>query len=303
MIGTRITGETRATMEAFLFLPQMRMSFDAIVDRAVAAEGAGFTGIAFMDHLAPPLAEAFPMFEALTLAAWVAARTERLTVSTLVLCDAFRHPAVLARQAVTLDHASGGRFELGIGWGSVPDELPQFGVTDAGPGERVSRLAETLEVIDMLWTGEPVTFEGRHFRLAGAMQRPVPLDTIPIVIGGAGPRTLDLVRRHADWWNLPVHLVDRLDELRPQVGAARPSIQQVICFVEDESRREQIEAAAQRRFGKMGRMLVGDDAVLRAELAALQTRGVERVYLWFTDFAEPSTLQAFGERVLSAPPS
>ena len=87
----------------------------------------GFIGITGMDHLAPPLAESQPMYEAIVTNMWLAAHTERLRVGSLVLCDAFRHPAVLARQAVSIDHASGGRFELGIGWGSVPDELAMFG--------------------------------------------------------------------------------------------------------------------------------------------------------------------------------
>src|SRR5262245_26226912 len=97
----------------------MRLSMAELVERARAAEAAGFDGVAGMDHLAPPLAEDKPMYEAMTTATWLAAHTERLTVSSLVLCDGFRHPSVLAREAVTLDHASGGRFELGIGWGSV----------------------------------------------------------------------------------------------------------------------------------------------------------------------------------------
>ncbi len=286
-------------MEIFLFLPQMRMTLDAVVGRAVAAEDAGFAGLVVMDHHAPPQAHQQPLYEALTLATWVAARTDRLKVGNLVLCDAFRHPAVLARQAVTLDHASRGRFELGIGWGSVPDELARFGVTGAGARDRVGRLAETLDVLKGLWTGEPVDHKGEYFALDGAVQRPTPLGSIPIVIGGAGRHTLDLVRRHADWWNLPVHLVGRLDDLREQAGSARPSIQQMICFVRDEAEREAVEADAQRRFGSMGRMLRGDDAALLAQLQALRARGVERVYLWFTDFAEPSTLRAFGERVAS----
>src|SRR5437660_5855313 len=139
-------------MEFHLFLPQLRMTVDAIVERAQAAEKAGFAGIAFMDHLAPPAAEGHPMFEAMATASWVAARTDRLVVGHLVLCDAFRHPAVLARQAVSLDHASGGRFELGIGSGSVPDELATFG-GDVG-GRRVARLAETLDLVKLLWTGD-----------------------------------------------------------------------------------------------------------------------------------------------------
>src|SRR4051794_1012880 len=98
----------------------MRMAPEAIVDRARAAEAAGFEGIAFMDHLAPPLATGQDMWEAMAIAGWVLARTDTLTVGHLVLCDPLRHPAVLARQVATLDHLSGGRFELGIGWGSVP---------------------------------------------------------------------------------------------------------------------------------------------------------------------------------------
>jgi alkanesulfonate monooxygenase SsuD/methylene tetrahydromethanopterin reductase-like flavin-dependent oxidoreductase (luciferase family) len=102
-------------MEFHLFLPQMRMTFDQLVERTRAAEAAGFGGISGMDHLTPPMADDQPMYEAMTTTTWLAAHTERISVGSLVLCDAFRHPAMLARQAVSLDHASGGRFELGIG--------------------------------------------------------------------------------------------------------------------------------------------------------------------------------------------
>jgi alkanesulfonate monooxygenase SsuD/methylene tetrahydromethanopterin reductase-like flavin-dependent oxidoreductase (luciferase family) len=107
-------------MQFNLFLPQMRLSFDQLTERAQAAEGAGFTGMTGMDHLAPPLAQDQPMFDAIVTTAWLAAHTERMKLGSLVLCDAFRLPAVLARQAVSIDHASGGRFELGIGWGRCP---------------------------------------------------------------------------------------------------------------------------------------------------------------------------------------
>src|SRR5687768_6776382 len=110
-------------MEYVLFLPQMRMSLDTLVERAKVAEAAGFVGIAGMDHLAPPLAFEHTMYDAFVTATWQAAHTSTLKVGSLVLCDAFRHPAVLARECVSLDHASGGRFELGIGWGSVADEF------------------------------------------------------------------------------------------------------------------------------------------------------------------------------------
>ena len=133
-----------STPEFHLYLPQMRLTMDAMVEKARAAEAAGFTGMAGMDHLAPPLAEQHEMYEALTTNAWLLAHTERLVQGQLVLCDAFRHPAVLAREAVTLDHASGGRFELGIGWGSVVEEFTTYGVRPIAARERVARLKETL---------------------------------------------------------------------------------------------------------------------------------------------------------------
>jgi alkanesulfonate monooxygenase SsuD/methylene tetrahydromethanopterin reductase-like flavin-dependent oxidoreductase (luciferase family) len=280
-----------------LFLPQMRMSLDALVERARAAESAGFHGIALMDHLAPPMAESQPMYEAMATATWLAARTERLVVGHLVLCDAFRHPSVLARQAVTLDHASGGRFELGIGWGSVPDEFPVFGVPEGTPRSRVGRLGETLEIVRALWTGEPVSHDGEHFRLVEAQQQPTPLGRIPIVIGGSGPRTLELVRRHADWCNLPIHQLDRLDEVAARVGDARLSTQHRVTRIPPGADRDEVESVASRRFGRTGR-LSGDDDELVRQFAELADRGIQRFYVWFTDFAPPETLAGFGRGVI-----
>lgn len=288
--------------EFHLFLPQMRMGFDVLVDRARAAESAGFGGIALMDHLAPPMAEGHDMWEAMTAATWLLAHTETLTVSHLVLCDSMRHPAVLARQAVSLDHASGGRFELGIGWGSVPEELATFGVGSTDAKVRVGRLEETLQIIEALWTGEPVTHRGEHFVLEDAQQRPVPNRPIPIVIGGTGKRTMELVARHAQWWNLPIHQLDRLESRRDAAGDARASVQVMVAFVRDESEREEVESVTRRRFGTSGmgsRIVIGTGEEVREALADLQSRGVERFYVWFTDFADPATLEAFGREVIS----
>lgn len=288
------------TPEFHLYLPQMRLSFDAMTVRAQAAEAAGFHGIALMDHLAPPMAEQHDMFDAFVTAAWLAARTERLVIGHLVLCDSFRHPAVLAKQAVSLDHASSGRFELGIGWGSVPDELHRFGVGSTEAPRRVQRLAETLQVIGALWSGEPVDFDGAHHHVRGGQQRPRPSSEIPIVIGGAGRRTLELVATHASWWNCPIYALGRLDELRPRAGGARASVQEMVAFISDESVREEVTSTAQRRFGYMGEgLVIGDADTIAAHYRDLHERGVERFYVWFTDFAEPVTVEAFGEQVIT----
>jgi len=290
-----------------LFLPQMRMAPDAIVDRARAAEAAGFEGIAFMDHLVPPLAVEQDMWEAMTIAGWVLARTSTLRVGHLVLCDALRHPAVLARQVTSLDHASGGRFELGIGWGSVPDEFDMFGVEPVEPRGRVGRLAESLAIMSALWAGDVVDHHGEHFTLVGAQQRPVPTAPIAITIGGTGTRTLALVREYADWWNVPLHQLDRLESRRADAGSARVSVQQMVALVPSEAERSEVRALVDRRFRgyTIGEsLIIGTAAELTEHFSLMQARGVERFYVWFADFAPVPTLQRFSEvieRVSSSP--
>jgi len=284
-------------MEFHLFLPQMRLSFDRLVASARAAEAAGFRGIAGMDHLVPPGAETQPMYEAMVVSTWLAAHTERLAVGSLVLCDAFRHPAVLARQAVSLDHASGGRFELGLGWGSWDGEFSMFGVGPAEPAVRVRRMRETLGVLRALWAGETVDYHGEFHQLSGAAQAPGPLSRIPVVIGGAGPATLALVREFADWWNVQVTQLHRLEQARAQVGGARVSVQQMVAYVGDEASRAAVTETATRRFGAM-QPVIGTGPELADHFGRLGDRGVERVYAWFCDFAPPDTLAAFGAEVI-----
>ncbi len=283
-------------LEFWVYLPQMRMTMDQMSSRALAAEAAGFSGIAGMDHLAPPGAESTPMFEPMVTNAWLAARTDALRVGSLVLCDSFRHPAVLAREAVTIDHASGGRFELGLGWGSVPDELEVFGLGSRNATARIGRLRESLEIVRALWRGETVDYEGEHFHLHGARQQPGPLGTIPIVIGGAGRRTMELVAAHADWWNVHTGILDRLDGMRPLAGSARCSLQLQVAVVPSEEQRAEVTQVAERRFGQTP--VIGTAPELVDHFGALVERGVERVYVWFCDFAPPETLLAFGEDVL-----
>jgi alkanesulfonate monooxygenase SsuD/methylene tetrahydromethanopterin reductase-like flavin-dependent oxidoreductase (luciferase family) len=294
----RVTG-----LELHLFLPQMRMTIDTMVERARAAEAAGFTGIALMDHLAPPQALDQPMHEAMVTATWLAAHTTTLKVGHLVLCDALRHPAVLARQAVSIDHASNGRFELGIGSGSVPEELDTFGVTDLDAKQRVARLGETLDVVRALWSGEPVDHDGAYHDIIGGQQRPTPLGTIPIVIGGIGPRTLELVAAHADWWNVPLTGLHRIDDLRGRIGRARVSVQQMVTVVPSEAERDDVMATVNRRFpwlaGSPDAHIHGTVGELVDRFAALRARGIERAYCWFTDFASPESLATFGDVITS----
>ena len=289
-------------MEFHLFLPQMRLSPTALRARAEAAEAAGFTGLAVMDHLFPPGAADQPMYEALTTVTWLAACTQTLRLGHLVLCDSFRHPAVLARQAVTLDHLSGGRFDLGIGSGSTPGELASYGFGAPTAAERVERLRETLVLLQGFWSGGPVDHHGANFHVEQARQLPTPLGRLPIVIGGTGPKTMALVAEFADWWNVPVHQLERLETARGSAGSARLSVQLLVTLITDERSRDEVVTLSARRFGAMAQQghLVGSPSELLPRLSALRDRGVERIYAWFTDFAAPDTLSVFGREVIAA---
>lgn len=301
MSGRRPGSSAPGVPECWVFLPQLRMDMDDLVERALAAERAGFAGLALMDHLAPPMAEDRPLLDAMTTAAWLLACTRHLRLGHLVLCDGFRAPAVLAKEVVTLDRASGGRFELGLGSGSVPEELDRFGLGALDAAARTRRLGESLEVLTGLFSGEPFDFDGEFHALAGARQRPPPLQPITVVLGGTGPRTMELVARHADWWNLPVHRLGRLEDLRSSAGSARVSVQLMVGFVPQGGDRAAVEEPARRRYGTMGDgLVVGDAAEIRDRFSGLGARGVERVYVWFTDLAPPATIEEFGADVLGA---
>lgn len=280
--------------EWFLFLPQSRMGVDDLVARAQAAEASGFDGVAFLDHLETPMAPDSPIWEAMTVATWVAAKTERLRIGHLVLCDAFRAPAVLAKQAVTLAEASGGRFELGLGSGSMPDELAKFGFGTASAAERVAGLERTLAALKEYWGAGENT---------GRTQVPTPARPIPILLGGKGPRMLELVRNYADWWNLPATHVDQLSKLLPSIGPARASVQQMVAFVRAASDRNVVMEKSRRRFGYLGPGLVcGDAGELVEYFTELAQQGAQRFYVWFADFAPPDSIREFGESVISAYP-
>ncbi|MCB0993968.1 MAG: LLM class flavin-dependent oxidoreductase [Acidimicrobiales bacterium] len=285
-----------------LFLPQIHMTPDAIEHRVRTAEEFGFDGVALMDHLVPPGRPDGECYEGFVLASFLAARTQRLQISHLVVCSEFRPPALLAKMATTLDHVSGGRFELGVGWGSWPEEFAQFGLPDYPPAVRAARLAESLDIIERLWSGERFDHAGTHFTLREALQLPAPLNgRIPILIGGSGKRyTLPLVRRFADWWNCPSYAMDRLDELVPLAGSARVSAQHPIGLVAHSGERDAVTDEALRRYGNWGGLIVGTSDEVIAALVQEKEAGVERFFVLFTDFAQPDTIRRFATEVIPA---
>ena len=187
-----------------------------------------------------------------------------------MLCDPFRHPVLLAKMAATLDVISGGRFDLGIGWGSVPAELEKYGFGPEPPAVRAAKLRESLEIVELMFAGEAFDYDGAHYTLRDAIGRPVPAQAhVPVHIGGGGPKlTMPLVEQFADWWNCPGYALDRMDDLRPLAGNARVSTQHPIGLALDDADRDDALALAQRRFGTWGGVIGGTATEVADALAA-----------------------------------
>ena len=211
-----------------LDVAQQRMSWDELVRRVRLAEALGFDGVWGFDHFEPMYGEGpGETFEGLTTLAALAGVTARIRLGLLVTGVTYRHPSVLAAQALTVDHASHGRLELALGAAWFDKEHEELGIAFPPASERFDLLEDALEILTRLYTGEVVSYEGRRVSLHQAQMRPLPVQRPrpPIWIGGTGPRrTLPLVARYADVWHAfgtPSSLEGanrRVDELAAAVG-------------------------------------------------------------------------------------
>jgi alkanesulfonate monooxygenase SsuD/methylene tetrahydromethanopterin reductase-like flavin-dependent oxidoreductase (luciferase family) len=184
-------------------------SLGGIRELARAADGAGLDLVGIQDH---PYQGHF--LDTWTLIPTLLAETDRISFFTDVANLPLRSPAVMAKAAASLDVLSGGRFELGLGAGGLPEQIGSYGGPRRTPGESVEALEEAIEVIRLLWSDErTVTFDGKHYWLDGAYPGPRPTHPIGIWLGAFKPRMLRLVGRKADGWLPSLGVLSR-DELR-----------------------------------------------------------------------------------------
>ena len=184
-------------------------SLARVVEIARESERLGFDSVWVSDHLVFDLSkyggspEPIGCLEPLATLAVLAAETDRVRLGTMVLCNEFRHPVQLAKEAATIDVASGGRLELGLGAGWYEPEFIQSGIPFPTPGARLERLAESIEILKGLFDGKPFTYAGKHYRLTGALSRPEPAQRPrpTIWMGGKGDRAISIAANVADGWN------------------------------------------------------------------------------------------------------
>lgn len=170
----------------------------------------------------------------------LAVATDKIRIGTAVLANGFRHPAVLAKDAATIDVLSGGRLELGIGAGWMKEEFDKGGIAYDSPGVRIAKLAETLEILDTLLRGQECNFQGKYFQINGLKGSPRPRQgpRPPIVVGGGGPKMLALAAKYAD-----------IISLAPPSNKDDKMLLSGITMEATAARVERIREAAGDRFG------------------------------------------------------
>ncbi len=304
--------------EIGVYLPQMGFSYEQILHRAQRCDKLGIDSLWLYDHLYGPGAPDYPSMEAWTLATALLSRTERIHVGHMVLCNQFRHPAVLAKMATTLDQICAGRLQLGIGSGSIEDEHHRVGLEWGTFRERSERLGETLEILHQAFANERIEHAGKHFTVRdmpikpGPIQRPRP----PIVVGGVGEKfTLPLVARYADVWNVPTyalgeleHKVSVLRSLCSDIGRDPSSIvlsvEAVMALAPDDASLPAVRELAEKRFGvpafglKEGG-LIGTPAAVVDRLRELQALGFGQIVLFTHDRGSDQTLDLLASEVIA----
>ena len=271
----------------------------------VAAQG--FKSIWFADHVT--MADDYLM-ECSTLLTWVAARYPGVKVGGLVMCNSFRHPALLAKMGASLQAISSGRFILGYGAGWHEPEYKAYGYDFPRPRVRIEMMEEGIQVIKALWTQSPASFSGKYYQVDNAYCEPRPDPVPPIMVGGSGRKfTLRVVVRHADWWNAHYKTVDELREVLDVLGEHCEtegrdfqSIRKVFnsrIFI-DRSHSTALKTAEERR-DRVPHSIAGDPSAVRDELTMLAEKlGMGTFIATFSSPPETEDMRLFIDEVIPA---
>lgn len=262
------------------------------------ADEAGWDAACVTDHFMPNTPDRMgDTLECWTALAALAQATTRLRVGTIVSGNTYRHPAVLAKMAVTLDHISGGRLICGLGAAWQENEHAAYGIPFYTVAERLARLDEACQVLKALWTQPKTTFAGRYYRLEDApcMPRPVQQPHPELMIGGGGEKvTLRITARHADHWNVwggPHTLAAKgriLDEHCATIGRDPRTIlrsaNMALVISDDEADVEKVRRLYMARFGAdeakaRDTVLGGSPAAIRDTVGRLAKAGVGMLFI------------------------
>ena len=187
----------------FGIVTDQNLPWATLVERWRRFEALGFDSAWDCDHFIQPSRPTGPYFEAWTLLAGLAAVTNRIRIGVLVSSNTFRHPSLLAKEAMTVDHISNGRLDVGFGAGWYEPEHPMFGLEFPSPATLVNRYREAVEVVDQLLRNDTTSYQGNVYQLQDATMRPRPVQQPrpPLVLAAHKRKMLRIVAEYADTWN------------------------------------------------------------------------------------------------------
>ena len=274
------------------------------LDRALDVATQGFGSVWVSDHL--NYSDEFRI-ECWTLLTWIAARYPGVDLSTIVMCNSFRSPSMLAKMGASLQHLTSGRFILGYGAGWYEPEYTAYGYDFPSFRTRLEMLEEGVQVIRSLWTETPANFSGKHYRVKNAYGTPLPDPTPPIMLGGAGEKyTLGVVARQADWWNdltrpldVTRHKVDVLRQRCEENGRDFDSLRKTVTgrvFI-DRSHAKAM-SMAEGWLGNEQPPIVGDPSAVRDHLEELVDIGFDLFIAVLPNFQELDDMKLFMDEVV-----
>lgn len=250
-----------------------------------------------------------PTIECWTTLTYLAALYPQVTLGTIVLCQSYRNPALLAKMVAALCAFNPGKVVFGIGAGWKEDEYRAYNLPFPSPGDRIEQMAETVKIARRLWTEPEVTFDGRHYQLHGAKVNPRPDPLPPVMIGGGGVRrTLRVVAEQADWWNIPGGDLDnysrKLEVLRRHCEAVGRDYDSIVktwsceCVAIAPSRQEAESIAQSTPFYSPDTSLFGTPDEISEQLRRWIDLGVAEFQLRFADFPKTDGIELFGQEVV-----
>ena len=272
-------------------------AYEILTGIAQTADECGYDSVWLIDHVQTfPIPSQEMNFECWTSTAALARDTKRVRIGQLVTCNGYRHPALLAKMASTVDVLSHGRLTLGIGAGGFEPEYHAYGYAYPDAPERLRRLREAIQVILAMWSSEEATFEGTYYQIRGAINQPkgVQKPHIPVLIGGNGEHVLlKLVAQYGNACNVfgdfatLARKFAALQEHCEAIGRDSQSIRrttETLCIIgeTDEQAQALLPDALRARYGPaLQTALIGSLKTIRQRLAAYEAVGVQELLLRF----------------------
>lgn len=303
-------------VEFGVMLRQQKIDFNEIKEAAQLCDKLGYDSVWFYDHVLGQGIIGIDILEPWTLMSALSTVTERIKLGTMVLCNGFRHPPLLAKMAATLDYISGGRLEFALGAGWFEQEFTTYGYDYPDTVTRIEQLKESAQIIKSMWTEEESTFNGKYFNINGAICNPKPVQKpfMPLTIGGSGEKyLLRVVAELADVWNCPASgaleydkkinaLKNHCSDIGRNFDDIRISQQTVCVLVSNESELPEKLEKGQRRYGFFGNVgelgIVGTPEQCIEKIKADVERGISKYTIFFSDVMKKETLELFANEVI-----